>query len=188
MTGITQIYDRFADSYDETYNTPDAKAEDLEVVEALELLGQLGRICDIGCGTGILADFIKTKMNGQSETIQTYLGFDPSMGMLKEFQRKHSSSIKGIAISLVNSRLEEFSKYRIAREFDTVISLYGSISYVKPEAFSDFIEEFYGNIFLMFYEEGYRPDYLPENVKTYSARDYGFDVAFKINSFDVVVA
>lgn len=137
------VYDRLAPVYDARYSTEECLEENEEVFAMVkELTTPISTIFDIGCGTGIALDYLHTPS-------VCYLGIDPSQGMKNEFIRKHPM------FEFVQTTFEDA---KIDKYFDVVISLFGSPSYIDPS--------FYGKIrtaaddyFLMFYKDGYKPDY-----------------------------
>lgn len=132
-------YDQVAPSYDAIWNTPEAKAEDAQVIAALDYRG--GSVLDVGCGTGLLLDHIKP---------DHYLGIDPSMAMLDRLKARYD-------VPVLATDLEHFCA--AGRMFDLVVGLYGSPSYVSAQALARIPRMLTpgGRYFLMFYKEGYKP-------------------------------
>lgn len=122
-TSPAEAYDRVAEEYDRGYLTPADLGEEQAVLRLLSREGYLdGRVLDIGCGTGLLLDRVPG-LSGR------YVGVDPSMGMLRQAQRKfpgsgcwHNMGVEGMAALM-----------EVRRPFDSAVSLYGSFSYT-PDA------------------------------------------------------
>lgn len=133
------VYDTLASLYDKRYSSLDCLEEDRIVFGFLREKAQ-GSILDVGCGTGLAVDHL---------TPRRYLGIEPSQGMFNEFIRKHPD------YPIQQSTFEDYPSGLI---FDNVISLYGSCSYIKPSEYERLRDS--GTLhFLMFYKEGYLPDY-----------------------------
>lgn len=140
-------YDQLAPEYDTLWSTPDALAEDREIMQRIAYTG--GRVLDIGCGTGLFLDH-------HPEAIRSrYVGVDPSAGMLHALRRKHP------AAAVFRTSLERFApSLRLTTTFDLILSLYGSPSYIQPEALLRTCKAHLkpgGKLFLMFYAPGYSP-------------------------------
>jgi Predicted methyltransferase (contains TPR repeat) len=131
------VYDKIADRYDSFYLDELSKSQDVIIKLCLENIE--GLTLDIGCGTGLFLDLINFSS-------KEYLGIDPSEKMLNILHEKHP------AYQIENVPMEQFR----GSGFINVISLYGSISYIMPQ-FIDKVVELcnFGNMFLMFYKEGY---------------------------------
>lgn len=134
-----QPYDEIAATYDAMWDTPDAHAENREVIERLNYTG--GSILDIGCGTGLLLDYIRP---------ERYVGIDPSRGMLARLREKHPDA------EVVATAFESF----FTREkFDLVVGLFASPSYIEPSALIRLpsLLKPGGRFFMMFYQPDYEP-------------------------------
>ena len=128
------IYDSLASEYDSFYQDEKSLKENQNI---FSMINPKGTILDIGCGTGLFADY--AKINPES-----YVGIDPSEMMLKRFSDKHPEYTN----RLVRTKFEDF----IGKKYDMIVSLFGAISYVKPEYLS-WIPEMLnpcGKFFLMF--------------------------------------
>lgn len=143
----------------------------------INTIPNLGRVLDIGCGTGLLYELLTNSMC--IPHFSHYTGVDPSKGMIDNFRQKLGDTDN--RITLLNDMAENST---LAKCYDSIFSLFGAISYVEPS----YIRSLKINQgVLMFYRSGYRPDYLPMSVKTYTAKESGLEVTHKVNNFDVVV-
>ena len=79
-----------------------------------------GRVLDIGCGTGLLADYCYRQIDHER-----YVGIDPSAGMLAKFALKHPD-YKADATLLRTT----FEDYETPLRFDTIVAMAGSASHV----------------------------------------------------------
>lgn len=134
--------------YDEIANKYDAFFTDKESIEENNAVSQMlsdvkGRVYDIGCGTGLLTEIIEISP-------KKYYGIDPSKEMLNKFVEKHPE----YKFRVVQETFE--SDASNLNEFDWVVSLFGSISYVEPNMLKK-ISESDTHHFLMFYKEKYHP-------------------------------
>lgn len=162
------IYDEFALTYDEAYSTPECLEENEQVFGWLRQ-NDLGSILDVGCGTGIVLDYL-------TPDPADYWGADPSQGMVNRLLSKHSKYL------VSRSRFEDL---RLTRRFQTVLSLFGSPSYLDPVAYQA-IRQTAPNYFLMFYKPGYLPDYYSDESPTqtdYYHAEGMFGEPFEFNNF-----
>lgn len=112
-----EAYDTIAQVYDAHYGDPKSLAEDRVIFQQLIEFGAVkGRVLDVGCGTGILLDKLPI-------SVENYVGIDPSSGMLDVARRKFPSH------TFVKSTAE-CPRLPYDEPFDSVVSLYGSFSYV----------------------------------------------------------
>jgi SAM-dependent methyltransferase len=134
-------YDAIAPVYEALRDTPVAASETRAVADALNYSG--GSVLDIGCGTGLLLDLIAP---------DEYLGIDPSQGMLDTLKRKHPLA------ETIHAKFEAF--YAGRRRFDIIVGLFGSPSYIEPNALARLPSLLApgGRYFLMFYGQDYRPE------------------------------
>jgi SAM-dependent methyltransferase len=132
-------YDLIAPIYDGLWQTAEAAAENRAVIRALGYTG--GPLLDIGCGSGLLLDYL---------TPDRYVGVDPSRAMLARL----TARFPGATV-----HCSPFEAYRTAERFACVVALFGAASYVTPEALNGLwrLLEPAGRYFLMFYRPGYRP-------------------------------
>lgn len=138
---IYSQYDDIASKYDTLFRDETSLVEDREVGEMLPPL--TGSTLDIGCGTGLLTEIAKVYP-------ESYLGIDPSKGMLEQFVKKHPEFSKRIVC-------EPFDGKNIdCRNFDNIVALFGSPSYLSRYAVLA-ISRCKARKFLMFYKEKYHP-------------------------------
>jgi SAM-dependent methyltransferase len=140
-------YDDVAPSYDTIWGGPEALAEDREIMERIAYTG--GSVLDIGCGTGLFLDHYP------EATRSGYVGIDPSAGMLQGLKAKHPHAWAH------RGHLEgSLNVLSFAPPFDLIISLYGSPSYIEPDALRSACRSLLapgGQLFLMFIADGYEP-------------------------------
>ncbi len=134
-------YDAIAPLYDEGFSDQESRAETMTV---MALLGDVSnqRMLDIGCGTGV---FLGHHRPGG------YVGIDPSSGMLHRLIGKHPSR----AHDVIQCPLESY----VGAEFEPVVSLFGSASYVDARAVAAIpaLLKPGGRYLAMFYRPGYVP-------------------------------
>jgi hypothetical protein len=133
------IYDAIADRYDGLHRDSESIKENCEIIDLLRYeSGQ--SVLDIGCGTGLLLDYISP---------ESYTGIDPSNKMLDVFRHNHPGA------NIIATSFEEYAGPRV----DLVVSLFGAASYISPGAISRIMEmsKPAGRWFVMFYKNDYRP-------------------------------
>lgn len=134
-------YDEIASVYDTFFCNDDSLKENNQVASMLSCVS--GKVYDIGCGTGLLTEIINISPSD-------YYGIDPSSAMLDRFIEKHSDyRHRVIQDTFENSSID-------LRNYDWVISLFGSISYVEKASLKR-ISSSNANHFLMFYKPMYFP-------------------------------
>jgi len=129
-------------NYDDLFDEDCHKDEEIELMAKLELSG---RVLDIGCGTGLVLDY-------KDINPEDYVGVDISQGMLDCLKEKHPDFKE-------SAMLSSFEDFYDNSGFDTIISLFGSISYIEPAHIKRIRELLRGggSAFLMFYKESYKP-------------------------------
>ncbi len=137
-------YDKIADKYDLLFNDKESLDENNKVKKIIEK-NIFGDVLDIGCGTGLLLELIKIEP-------KNYIGIDPSFKMISRLIDKH----KEYKNCIINKKFEENN---FDRKFDTIISLFGSPSYLDEssrEKIFDLLKD-NGRYFLMYYNNDYYP-------------------------------
>ena len=145
------LYDDIATNYDSWYETPECYKENLTVFQSLELKNS-SKMLDVGCGTGLLLDHIALLPLIEKMDIE-YNGIDPSQEMLGVLNNKHPHYSE-------NTMCSKFENFYTSKDFTHIVSLFGSPSYIKSESLNKLydlcIDKKY---FLMFYTDGYLPNY-----------------------------
>ena len=140
---LTHPYDEVAHQYDRIWSSPEAQAEDRQIMERIAYTD--GDVLDIGCGTGLFLDHYPA--------CKSYLGIDPSQAMLDELQAKHPG--KETLCQTFEASLSRLSTKR----FDLIVSLFGSPSYIYPAAL-DCVHDLLrpkGKLVMMFIAPDYNP-------------------------------
>ena len=91
------VYDEVAWGYDEQYSRDEHLAENAALMEIIKARLGGGSVLDIGCGTGLLLDYLAIEP-------ERYTGIDPSMQMLLRCAAKHP----GHARRLINCSAEHW--------------------------------------------------------------------------------
>lgn len=138
---VPAFYDPIAPTYDTAFSDQDSEAENRAV---MDLIGGISgqRVLDIGCGTGLLLDYLDPG---------SYTGIDPSHAMLNVLREKHP----WYAGDVLPAKLEEFA----GADYDLAVCLFGSVAYIDP-AFVAAIPRLVrpgGRYVVMFLEDGYTP-------------------------------
>jgi ubiquinone/menaquinone biosynthesis C-methylase UbiE len=122
---ISSFYDQESDFYDSGYSTALCLAENEIIMNSIKpLLSE--NVLDIGCGTGILLDYLSP---------QKYLGIDISPGMIAKAQSKHPER------EFIVDEMESATFKMESESFDTVVALFGPFSYsLHPDRL---LNEFY---------------------------------------------
>lgn len=133
-------YDQIADIYDTLFDDPESLMENEEVISMLGLNG--GAVLDIGCGSGLLLNYIHPG---------DYTGLDPSQKMLANLMEKYPA----YQDCVIHTRFESF----YGQQYDYIVSLFGAASYIQPEYLNRVPAMLApgGRYFLMFYKPGYYP-------------------------------
>jgi len=134
-------YDKISNQYDDLFKDESSIKENEQIIQ---MVNPCGRILDIGCGTGLFLEYFKT---------ESYVGIDISNKMLEVLKSKFP------AANCINTSLRDF----YGGGFDTIVSLFGSASYIEPDILDRAVKLLNsgGKIFFMFYD----PDYYPETYK-----------------------
>lgn len=143
------VYDHLAPDYDKRYSSENYLRENDIIFDFLRPRLH-GFLLDIGCGTGLLLDYIKYDPD-------FYIGIDPSFSMRMELVKKHPQHM-AVPISFEELILGT------TQTFDTAVALFGSPSYI-PQSFYLRLKTVAPNYFFMFYREGYLPDYYSPDDK-----------------------
>lgn len=132
-------YDRIAPAYDTLFTDAGSLSENEAVIAALGDLSAKS-VLDIGCGTGLLLDYV---------TPARYVGIDPSAGMLRIMASKHQGAVTQCATCA------EFLQLAPER-FDLAVALFGVGSYLTAADLHG-LRDVADAVFVM----GYRPGYTP---------------------------
>jgi SAM-dependent methyltransferase len=157
---LERLYREIANSYDMRFSSPAHQQEDNMLFAMLHPFTH-GAVLDIGCGTGLLLENI-------SIPASDYLGLDPSSHMLDICRKKFP------AYQTVCQCFEDFNS---STKWDTIFSLYGSASYIKPDTYKDIpaLLAEQGSYFLMVY----RPDYYPHYYSKAHQQAVGLNINYK---------
>jgi SAM-dependent methyltransferase len=128
-------YDIIADKYDGMFSDPQSLRENEEVINLINYKNE--SILDIGCGSGLLFDYIKPV---------NYIGIDPSAEMLALFNKNYPS------VATIQTPFEEYAGNKV----DLVVSLFGSANYIHPDSISR-ICNMGSRWFIMFFKDNYIP-------------------------------
>lgn len=132
-------YDKIASEYDSLFVDENSLIENLEV--GAFVLPLTGSFLDVGCGTGLLLEI-------KPISPLKYKGIDPSEGMLNVLKSKFPY------YKVEQTKFEDVQD--CLKDYDNIVSLFGSISYVSPDALKS-IHESGKKYFLMFYKTTYHP-------------------------------
>lgn len=155
---VANLYDGLASVYDTRYDTDYAHWENHQIqhlITGFDLVKPMADLLDAGSGTGLAIELGLT-IYGHSDL---YQGFDPAADMLDQSRAKHPW-----ADDLVNFTAETYLN-AYERQFDTVISLYGSPSYMEPWCIAELADRADRLAVFMHYIEGYFPSYHTDETK-----------------------
>ena len=141
-------YDKIAEKYDEMHSDKYYTDEDRYITS---LIRPSKRILDVGCGTGL---FLKHR---DLSDFEQYIGIDISQGMLDVFKKEHGSK----NIELINTVVSDFYWQK---KIHSIIALFGTASYLtvlELERLRWYLSDG-GQLFLMFYYDGYKPKFYDE--------------------------
>lgn len=141
---IIRQYDSIADVYDTLFTDESSVRENSFIAERLSKME--GSVYDIGCGTGLLLDLVSIEP-------ALYKGCDPSKRMVERFKKNHAAYADRV-VCIPFEKSDDFQQY------DNVVSIFGSISYVRKRSLK-LLAETDCKKFLMFY----KPDYVPLTYK-----------------------
>ena len=135
-------YDKIAETYDDIFESGDPCYEE-ENQEVMSWLGGINghSLLDIGCGTGLVLDYLDPKH---------YVGIDPSSGMLAKLKQKHPDKTRQTVCTPLRS-------YVGNKRFDLAVALFGSASYLTDEEILRIptLLNPGGRYILMFYQDDY---------------------------------
>lgn len=159
-TGRHTLYDDLSPDYDRRYQSPQDRMEEVQVWRHVVIsapAGQVGRVLDIGAGTGLALD-IRLVRYGR---VLDYRAVDPSQGMLNQLLLKHPW-VRDFWPMTAEEYLARVDP--LAEPFDTVLSLFGAASYLAPDTIKALPLTARGLVVLMHYEAGYRPSYYTDET------------------------
>lgn len=172
-------YNLIADKYDSLFTDKDSLKENKEVMNMIKPYLSGSKILDLGCGTGLLLDYLKKDIKPEN-----YLGVDPSSKMLKKFLEKHPDYF--VALSEYENISEE-----TRNNYNFTVSLFGAINYVNPLYVYDIATK--GKYFLMFYKDTYHPTTYKKTHLEFSHYQYpsivlkaGFQNVQEFNNYNIV--
>lgn len=147
---VSKVYNSLATKYDSLYQGKYYKKEDKALFKLISKVLH-GDILDVGCGTGLMLEYIKIRK-------EKYLGVDISAGMIDKMATKFPAH---------KTRLCAFEELPENKKFDSIISTYGAPSYIEANHYHKFLELLKkdGFLFLMFYAKDYFPGYYTDEMK-----------------------
>lgn len=134
---ISNQYGAVANQYAELFQEDEYKKENEEVVAMCDIQTD-DRVCNIGCGTGLLLDYAK---------INNYIGVDDSWQMIYKAKAKHPDK------KYFMKKFELFTEWT---SYNYYIALFGTGSYISSNDWRD-RNNLMDKVFLMFYKEDYNP-------------------------------
>lgn len=112
-------YDAISHKYDTLFRDAQSEQENREAIQWAEsITGNLSEksVLDVGCGTGLLLEHVLP---------HRYVGIDPSAGMLTHLHHRHPHA------AIVQTELECFVPSVALPQFDVILALFGSGSYLS---------------------------------------------------------
>lgn len=156
---VEGLYDAISSDYDFIYDSEECERENAFIQS--RLIGQskgCGNILDVGCGTGLGYELLSTRVNEFE-----YKGIDISQNMVNKAKAKYGSEL--FESGCASEYLWQISKA------DFVFALFGVASYLPESVVNSILCK--DNFFIMFYSEGYRPEYHTSDIEIRHASDYG---------------
>ncbi|WP_062312148.1 class I SAM-dependent methyltransferase [Demequina rhizosphaerae] len=165
-SGIASPYDAYASHWDSDHGL--RGAEKIATVSLIrEVFGpKLRRTLDVGCGTGLPLDL------GLVESVR-YVGIDPSSAMLNELVWKHPHLA---GVYPMTYAVAEHQRVLCGTQFDTVLALGGSASYLTPDELERLRRRAKRAVLLMHYAPGEVPvtrDLVSADASLEAARSLG---------------
>lgn len=179
------IYDELAFVYDQRYDDEYCHHENMEMWKLIVGDRYVKDLLDVGAGTGLALDLKMVRQDPEA-----YTAVDPSRGMLNRLLFKH-----GWVRDVQPCTAEDYvSSLAGDRQYNTVISLFGSPSYIQPWAIRELADRATELAVFMHYEKGYFPDYHTEEslpAHADESREAAISLPgaklFKLNHFVVTV-
>lgn len=180
VISAASIYDELAENYDRMYSTRECRMENLAVWGMVTGGTPRPSLLDVGAGTGLALDLRMVERPGGR-----YRAVDPSRPMLDRLSAKHPWARDLHQCTLEDYLLTEAGTQR----FHTVISLFGSPSYIHPDAI-EALPSLGTRVFLMHYREGYHPPYEDQPPLADASREAAAGlsgaVVSHLNNFQIV--
>lgn len=142
---INDIYSGIAEQYDIYFTSGKYHKENLQLFHNTLRIDTSDTILDIGCGTGILLDYIEIDSS-------QYFGIDPSESMLHVFRKKHPE------YEVQKTLFENFQSHR---KFTVILALWGAPNYINPDKINRiyrYKKSSQSKIVLMYYNETYQAE------------------------------
>lgn len=152
------VYDWLATEYDARYSAPEYQTENRQIADKIRSL-MPASILDIGCGTGLLLEMLPELRPTD------YLGVEPSRGMFNEFLRKFGR------FPIIGGTIAD-----VHRAQDLAVALFGVASYLTPQEIQR-LPAVANRWMLMFYVDGYMPNYASPSDRWHSWRSEGMESA-----------
>lgn len=182
-SGHFSVYDTLCMEYDDLVGGP--HDEQIKEIIAEHLKIPAPKVLDIGAGTGRGLDLELTPP-GRMVVV------DPSQGMLNTLLRKHHFPPRRKVGDVLATRIEDVYENFVPGEFDLVLGLYGSPSYVYPGVV-EMLPELGQLTVLMTYKPGYLPAWwrgweLPPNTESVAATVARMGgLRYDLGNFDLTV-